>query len=162
MSNESRNYNDIIEYYFKSEYNDLLRYAKRILMNDGLAEDAVQDTFQIAIRKPEKLAGSPNPVGWLYETLKNVLKNAQRDRRRYLRITAPPEAVPVKSISAEEITPKLTTLYGDDEEMRLLILFYGYGFRVRELAEMLGISESACKMRLKRGRERKKIIIQRE
>ena len=161
MSNENRDKNDIIEYYYKSEYNNLLRYAKRILLNDGLAEDAVQDTFQIAMKRIDIFTASPNPVGWLYETLKNVLKHIQRDRQRYIRMLLPLELVPEEHISAEEILPKLTTLYGDDEEMKLLILFYGYGFKVRDLADMLGITEGACKMRIRRSRAHKKEIIQR-
>lgn len=161
MSNENREKNDIIEYYYKSEYNNLFRYAARILLNDGLAEDAVQDTFQIAMKRIDKFAASPNPVGWLYETLKNVLKHVQRDRQRHMKMMIPMGLVPEESISAQEIMPKLSTLYGDDEEMKLLILFYGYGFKVRDLADMLGISESACKMRIRRGRARKKEIIQR-
>lgn len=156
MSTESRDTYDIIEYYYKTEYNNLLRYSKRILLNDGLAEDAVQDTFQIAMRKLDKFIASPNPVGWLYETLKYVLKHAQRDKQRYIRMMVPLDLIPEERISSEEIMLKLTTLYGDDEEMKLLILFYGYGFKVKELADMLGISEAACKMRIRRGREHKK------
>lgn len=161
MSNENRDKNKIIEYYYKSEYNNLLRYAKRILMNDGLAEDAVQDTFQIAMKKLDKFTASPNPVGWLYETLKYVLKHAQRDRQKYIRMMVPLELIPEESISASEIMLKLTTLYGDDDEMKLLILFYGYGFRVQELADMLGITEGACKMRIRRARANQKKKIER-
>ena len=161
MSNGNRGKNDMIEYYYKSEYNDLLRYAKRILMNDGLAEDAVQDTFQIAMSKPEKLAASPNPVGWLYETLKYVLKHAQRDRQRYMRMMVSLELIPEESLSTDEIMLKLSTLYGDDDEMKLLILFYGYGFSVRALADMLGITEGACKMRIRRGKDNQQKKIRR-
>ena len=160
MSNENRDKNDIIEYYYKSEYNNLLRYARRILMNEGLAEDAVQDTFQIAMNKHEKFAASPNPVGWLYETLKFVLKHAQRDRQRYIRMMVPLELIPEESVSSDEIMLKLTTLYGDDAEMKLLILFYGYGFKVQDLANMLGITEGACKMRIRRARANQKKRIQ--
>lgn len=162
MSNENRDKNDIIEYYYKSEYNNLFRYAARILLNEGLAEDAVQDTFQIAMKRIDIFAASPNPVGWLYETLKNVIRHAQRDKQRCLRMMIPLELVPEESMSAEEIMLKLTTLYGDDEEMKLLILFFGYGFRAQDLANVLGISESACKMRIRRGRAHKKKTIQRE
>lgn len=161
MSNENRDKNDIIEYYYKSEYNNLFRYAARILLNEGLAEDAVQDTFQIAMKRIDVFAASPNPVGWLYETLKNVLKHVQRDRQRHMKMMIPMDLVPEESMSVEEIMPKLSTLYGDDEEMKLLILFYGYGFKVRDLADVLGITESACKMRIRRARARKKEIIYR-
>jgi len=156
MSNENRDKYGIIEHYYKSEYNNLLRYAERILMNDGLAEDAVQDTFQIAMGKLDKFAASPNPIGWLYETLKFVLKHAQRDRQRYLKMMVSLELIPEENISADEIMLKLTTLYGDDDEIKLLIMFYGYGFTVRDIADMLGITEGACKMRIRRGRTHQK------
>ena len=159
MSTENQNTNEIIEQYYKSEYNNLLKYAKRILFNDGLAEDAVQDTFQIAMRRSDKFIESPNPVGWLYETLKYVLKHAQRDKQRCLRMMVPLEFIPEENISSEDTMLKLTTLYGNDEEMKLLVMFYGYGYKVKDIAGVLGISEAACKMRIRRARAHKKNII---
>lgn len=160
MSNEIQDNIDKIEYLYRNEYSAMLRYARRVLSNEGLAEDAVQDTFQIAINKPEKLLDSPNPTGWLYETLKNVLMHALRDRKK-LQMMIPEDSVPERELSTDDLILRLTTLYGDDEEMRLLIMFYVYGYRAKELAKMLGISEAACKMRIRRARAHKKDIIER-
>ena len=49
-------------------YTRLFEYARSVLPNDALAEEAVQDTFAIACKKPEALLRSPNPPGWLVVT----------------------------------------------------------------------------------------------
>lgn len=153
MQNSTPDNIEKIECFYKSEYPALLRYAKRVLQNDGLAEDAVQDTFQIALLRADKLLQSQNPVGWLYETLKNVMMHVLRDRQKYLKYVVPEEIAPKDKLAAPDITPSLAALYGDSDEMKLLIMFYGCGYSVRELAAMLGISEAACKMRLRRARK---------
>ena len=42
-------------------YQFLVRYANSSLKNDALAEEAVQEAFAIACKKPEEVCGSPNP-----------------------------------------------------------------------------------------------------
>ena len=62
----------------------LFHYANIVLSNASLAEEAVQETFVIACTKQHALENSPNPEGWIMNTLKNVCRNIQKNRNYYL------------------------------------------------------------------------------
>ena len=61
-------------------YERMLSYAKVVLLDHGLAEEAVQNTFCIACMKPNEVSASNNPNGWLMVTLQNVIRNMKRER----------------------------------------------------------------------------------
>jgi len=73
-------YSKEIDRLYLQMYPMLFEYARSSLSSDALAEEAVQDTFIIACQKPEALCESPNPEGWLVNTLKNVLSNTKRSQ----------------------------------------------------------------------------------
>lgn len=54
-------------------HDTLLNYACVFLNNYDVAEDAVQDTYLVAQIKKYDLYSSPKPVGWLMNTLKNII-----------------------------------------------------------------------------------------
>lgn len=144
--------NQFIEELFKSEYTNLFCFAYNTLLDENLSDVAVQDTFLIALKKPDALCSSQKPVGWLYNTIKNVIKHIIRDRDYLYR----------KNISlyeAAKIPASYTDTYSEvsletqrSDEWALLMKFYIEGYSTRELAEMQGVSEEACKSRLKRAR----------
>ncbi|MGM9603163.1 MAG: RNA polymerase sigma factor [Faecousia sp.] len=144
--------NRFIEELFRSEHKDMFEFAYHTLGDENLADVAVQDTFLIALKKPNSLCNSPNPVGWLYNTIKNVILHIERDRNYLYK----------KNISLHEDTTDLASYMdtysevclevGRSDEWKLLTQFYIEGYSIRELAEKYGISEEACKSRLKRAR----------
>ncbi len=69
-----------IEKLYMDMYYSLSAYAQSALNDRSLAEEAVQDTFRIACAKADKFLSSPNPKGWLLNTLKYVIKNSIRSR----------------------------------------------------------------------------------
>ena len=58
------------------------------------------------------------------------------------------------SLEEKQILYELVSMTGSAKEV--LILYY-QGYQIKEIAEILSISESAVKMRLKRGREKLKV-----
>ncbi len=69
----------LLEELYREMYSVLLCYANAALKDKALAEEAVQDTFRIACAKVGELSASENPRGWLMLTLKNVLRNTNRE-----------------------------------------------------------------------------------
>ena len=67
-----------LEQLYRQHYQRLFLYAKAIVKNEHLAEEAVQDTFHIACSKIAEVRRSENAAGWLVQTLKNVLRNMER------------------------------------------------------------------------------------
>jgi len=131
-------------------------YAVSALENEALAEEAVQETFRIACMKPEQLCDSPNPRGWLFNTLKYVIQNTRKIRNRAINLiaeyTAHREVAPQWSVDA--INPDV--LYEDvlnSEEYQLLKAYALEGQSLLELAQARGITLNACKKRLQRAKE---------
>lgn len=156
MSKTEKDNLTILEQYYREEFEDMVTFASHILASRSLAEVAVQDTFLIALNNIEKLTKSPNPVGWLYITLKNVIKHIQRDRQRQLlRVVSLEE---IKEIPADDAGERLcmTMDVCKDPDLCLLYKFYVENKSLKELAKEYGITVGACKMRIKRAKARAK------
>ena len=74
-----KNEDQFISALYEDMFNKLLMYANTALSNRSLAEEAVQETFRIACMKIDDVKASENPRGWLVLTLKNVIRNMQRE-----------------------------------------------------------------------------------
>ena len=134
----------------------LLEYAESNLHNHALAEEAVQQAFEIACRKIEDFQSSPNPKGWIFNAVRFVVFNMasrQRTERRVIAITdeyrpdlvaAPADPLPLRVHFGDLVdTPQFQIIY----EMEF------YGRTLAEIAKDLGISEAACKKRAERARK---------
>lgn len=152
---------ELIERLFLEMYDKLVTYARCSLLEEALAEEAVQETFQIACQKPESLQGSPNPYGWLMNTLKNTIRNIKHNRANMARILALYQ--PVRgdnNFSKNEID--LPTLYGEitnTEDFIMLKEFAIDGRSHLEMARARGITVYACKKRLQRAKENLRFFI---
>lgn len=107
-----------------------------------------------ALRFREKLKASEKPAGWLYRALQYSIKHIQRERRALLLHTLPLDTVPEEDTARCDDYDLTEDGLNAGEDMRLLRAFYVQGYSIRELAEREGISVGACKMRMKRARER--------
>lgn len=146
-----------IEEYFRSEYADMLSLASYLLNNNkALAEVAVQDTFVFALEHMDKLTASPNPVGWLYNVLKNIVRHIYRDQQRLLKRVVSIGEAPELRTSDYGRDLRLSMSSFNDSDTILLIQFYIQGYSVKELARKYDISVGACKMRIKRAKENMK------
>lgn len=144
----------LIETLYITESKSMFYYAYGLLRNPGLAEVAVQDTFLTACQNPQAFFSCPKHKGWLYKTLGYIIKNALRDQQRAIMHTVSIEDAPDASLSRIDSYSSIPDDAANSEDMRLLHSFYVYGLTIQELAEQLGVSTGACKMRLKRARER--------
>ena len=137
-------------------YQLLVRYANSSLKNMALAEEAVQEAFAIACKKPDDVCGSPNPKGWMVNTTAYVIKNIEDRQRTARRVIADlPEYRP-ELMAAPEQPLDLRLQYGDLAETQEFKIVYAMAFEgksVIELAEEMGISVDACKKRAERARK---------
>lgn len=141
-----------MEQLYCSLYVTMYRYAFLFLEDPLLSEEAVQECFRVACEKPWELFSSPNPEGWLMQTLKGVVSNAIRVRGRAQRVVERLSAEGEYAFAKDRLPLEL--LFGkvaDTEEFRLLWEM-AEGASVRELAQARGISEDACKKRIQRAK----------
>lgn len=142
---------EVLEYYYQQEYKDMFKFAYRLLKDEHIAEVAVQDTFLIASNKIKKLCDSPNPRGWLYNTLKNAIRHLQRERQRMLE-----RCVDFDSAQEPftEMPPIASLDISKNADLQMLAQFYVNGYSLEEIAAHMGISVPAVKMRINRAKKR--------
>ena len=149
-------YSEKIEQLYLELYDMLITYARCSFEEESLAEEAVQETFQIACQKPDKLCESLNPKGWLVNTLKFTIRNMKRGRESARQILSSYLISQNESVAFSEDKLSLQLMYEDvshTEEFRLIKEMAIDGRSHLEMANARGISVNACKKRVQRAKE---------
>lgn len=133
---------------------DIERTAKRILKNQQDAEDAIQNTYMQIIRHFEKvyrLSFDDLPF-WCISIVKNEAYMILRAKQKTVKLEEWDIMIEGIEILSEyndivELFRKLPDTYRKTLEMKFLLDYSG-----KEIAQHLGISESAVNTRISRGR----------
>lgn len=144
-----------VEKLYKETYPVLHIYAMRILKDDALAEEAIQEAFCIACAKRNQFLSSPNPQGWIMLTLKHVMQNllrAQTKLQGQLSLEAG-KALPAEGPELVGVDLLFNDISGS-EDFQLLKRIALDQCTMPELACELGISVEACKKRVQRAKKR--------
>lgn len=147
---------ELIESLFLEMYDMLKSYALSILRDESLAEEAVQETFQVACHRPEALFESQNPKGWLVNTLKFTLRNMKRNRESAQLLLSKYLSTQTEAIAFSEDKVCFEVLYqnvADTEEFKLIKEMAIDGKSHLEMANARGITVAACKKRVQRAKE---------
>ena len=134
----------------------LLEYAESNLHNHALAEEAVQQAFEIACRKIEDFQSSPNPKGWIFNAVRFVVFNMASRQRTESRVIAPMDEYRPDLVAAPADPLPLRVHFGelvDSPQFRIVYEMEIVGRTLAEIAIDLGISEAACKKRAERARK---------
>ena len=134
------------------EYGDMLyRICLVMLKNTADAEDAVQDTFIRYMQKAPAFSSDEHEKAWLIKVAANICKDMLRQRNR----TAEFDEDALNTLTAaDEDSHILEALTQIPEKFRIVLtLHYIEGYKVNEIAEMIGKTSSAVKMRLAKGRK---------
>ena len=149
-------YRNQIEALYCELYDRMLAYACSALGSDLLGEEAVQETFRIACQKPQSVCSSPNPQGWIVETLKYTIRNIRSSQASTKRMLERYVLTQVDDITILEDQISISVLYenvASSEEFQLLREFAIEKRSHQEMAAKRGITISACKKRLQRAKE---------
>lgn len=132
---------------FEKNYSLLIREAYRYNCDEEAAQDMVQETFLLAVLNHEQLAAHQNPDAWLSVTLRNCCFNYRRlvEKRASVSIEDLKETLLVEQPDFfwELLPSKLK-----DSERRILTMRFKDGLSFREIGERLGVSETACRVRV--------------
>ena len=134
----------------------LLEYATSVLHNHALAEEAVQQAFEIAWRKIDDFQNSPNPEGWIFNAVRFVVSNVSSRQRTERRIIAIVDEYRPDLVAAPTNPLPLRVYFGelvDSPQFRIVYEMEIMGRTLAEIATSLGISEAACKKRAERARK---------
>lgn len=127
--------------------------ARTILGNDEDCADAIQETIVKAFQKIDTLKKDKYAKTWLMRILINECYNLIRRESRLVsleNLTELPERQQKKETDYSDLYQAVNAL---KDELKLpVVLYYTEDFSIREIAEILGVSEGAVQKRLARAR----------
>ncbi|MBE6995542.1 MAG: RNA polymerase sigma factor [Ruminococcaceae bacterium] len=151
MNDSSARPADAIETVIRTYGNALYRLCFVILGSESDAEDAVQETFIRYLQKAPQFENPDHEKAWLITVATNQCRDILRFRKRHPQIDS--EYLQEASACSFDsgILEALMTL---PEKFRLVLaLYYVEEYRIDEIAQMVGKTPSAVKMRLRKGRK---------
>jgi RNA polymerase sigma-70 factor, ECF subfamily len=140
--------------------------ALRLVGDRHEAEDVTQDAYLRVHRSLRTFRGESSFRTWLYRVVVNAATTHLRRRGRFGDLGDEPDLVfrlaePTPAEAAEvdqdELRRALATL--PDAQRVVVVMKDAYGFTCQEIAEDIGISEGAVKVRLHRARKRLKDVL---
>lgn len=134
------------------EYGDMLyRLCLVMLRNTADAEDAVQETYIKYMLSSPPFNDSEHEKAWLITVASNKCRDMLRFRKRH--ISESEELLREQPMDSES-RGVFEALSEVPEKYRIVLtLHYVEGYKVDEIAKMLGKTSSAVKMRLAKGRK---------
>lgn len=147
-------FSEIVEHYQTS----ILRYLYRLTGDYDLAKDLTQDTFLQAYKNILKTNNDISLKAWLYKiATNNAWQNSRRKRLLSIvmfktgkaatdhREDIQPNTLD-ESIAIQEVMNKIPVKF-----RVCMVLHFVEGFKYKEIAETIGISEEAVRKRVARG-----------
>ena len=142
----------------------LVRYCARVLKDDvAQAADLVDEAMFDVWRSAENFAGRSKPSTWIYSIARNKLISWLRktsevtlEDESILDALIDPAATPAEELAMDDMQQQLLRLMDQltDEHREVLKLTYFEDKSVKEVAELLGISENTVKTRMFYARKR--------
>lgn len=140
--------------FYRREYRPIVALTYVLCGSRTVAEDLAQDALTAAFRDWDRISSMQNPAGYVRRTAANLAVSTVR--RRFAEAAAI-----LRQAGRRQLEPELAE---PDEEFwaavrklprrqaQVVALRYVYGSPVREVAELLGMSEGAVKAHLFRAR----------
>ena len=147
---------ELIERLYFEMYDSLVGYANSYLSDQHRAEELTQEVFVSAVRKPEALLNSPNPKGWLYKAMWNMIQNSNRVTTRQMKLIADFLSVNGREVAVSMDQPDLKLQFGElaeTEEFKLIYDMAVLGKSQQEMAIERGITVVNCKKRVERAKK---------
>lgn len=134
---------------------ELLRLCYLYLKDINLAQDALQDTYLKVFRNLEKFKGESSEKTWIIKITINVCKNYVKNYwiRNVIRLDNMPEVSYVEQFSKIINDELLSAIMRLPTKLKEVILLYYYQeYKIKEIADILCISETAVNKRLARAK----------
>lgn len=138
---------------------DMLRICCLYLRDWSLAEDIVQEAFLKAYRGMDAFLGQCSEKTWLIKIVMNCCRDYRRsswyrfiDKRVSLDTLPAAEPPP----SDEHIALTMAVMRLRPKYLEAVLLYFYEGYSMKEIAEMLGITEAAVSSRISRAKQKLK------
>ncbi len=158
LAGETRAFEELVRRHLRSAH----AVALGVLGNPADADDVCQEAFLTALEKLEECRDPKRFAAWLMRIVRNRALNfrASRSLRQGVPLEEAAEKAgggdPAQEAERSELRDRLlAALAGLPESQREVVLLHDLeGWRHREIAELLGTSEGAVRVRLHEARRR--------
>ncbi|MDE5700042.1 MAG: sigma-70 family RNA polymerase sigma factor [Lachnospiraceae bacterium] len=143
------------------KYSDMLyKICLVILCNEQDVQDAIQDTFCRYLEKKPDFRDEEHEKAWLIKVATNICRDMIRFRVRHPKVSIDEvENIPAAPEQRETLKELLELPI---KHKTVIYLHYVEGYSIKEIADILGITESAVKSRLLRGRKQMRDTVRME
>nr|WP_289767641.1 sigma-70 family RNA polymerase sigma factor [uncultured Acetatifactor sp.] len=139
------------------KYSDMLyRICIVMLCNEQDVQDAIQDTFCRYLEKRPDFRDEEHRKAWLIRVATNICRDMMRFRIRHPKVSIDGLEDKIVILEQKETLRELLEL--PVKQKTVIYLYYVEGYHIREIADILGITEGAVKMRLRRGKEQMRLL----
>ena len=137
--------------FYRSTYDRTLRYLYGMVGEVATAQDLAQEAYGRAWRAWHEVGSMADPEAWV----RTVGWRAAANHLRHLRVVARrriPRPLPVAAPGEDTVALVSALKQVDTDQRQALVLHYLLDLSVQQVAEETGVSISAVKARLARGR----------
>ena len=143
------------------KYSDMLyKICLVILCNEQDVQDAIQDTFCRYLEKKPDFRNEEHEKAWLIKVATNICRDMIRFRVRHPKVSIDEVENILAAPEQRETLKELLEL--PIKNKTVIYLHYVEGYSIKEIADILGITESAVKSRLLRGRKQMRDTVRME
>lgn len=143
------------------KYSDMLyKICLVILCNEQDVQDAIQDTFCKYLEKKPDFRDEEHEKAWLIKVAANICRDMIRFRVWHPKV--PIDEVENILVAPEQRETLKELLELPVKHKTVIYLHYVEGYPIKEIADILGITESAVKSRLLRGRKQMRDTVRME
>lgn len=138
------------------KYSDTLyKICIVILCNEQDVQDVIQDTFCRYLEKQPKFRDEEHEKAWLIRVATNICRDMVRFRIRHPKVSIDEVENTLAAPEEREILRELLEL--PVKQKTVIYLHYVEGYHIKEIADIMGTTESAVKMQLHRGRKQMRL-----
>ena len=147
--NKARTFIQLVE----SNKQSMYKIARSYLSNNEDIADAIQDAIESCWRNLDQLEKPAYFRTWMTRILIHKCIDIIRKNRREHPVSDFPEyGAEHKDLDNYEFSELMKSL--DEKYRTILLLYYGEGFKISEIAQLLDMEENTVKTRLSRGRQK--------
>ena len=140
------------------KYSDMLyKLCIVMLCNEQDVQDAIQETFCRYLERKPVFRDAEHEKAWLIRVATNICRDMLRFRIRHPKVCIDELENCLAQPQKGETLRELFEL--PVKQRTVVYLHYVEGYRVREIADLMGTTEGAVKMRLRRGRQQMRFLM---
>ena len=155
---------DRLDHMIQMYEKDLLKICCLYLRDRSAAEDIVQDTFLKAFRSMDSFRGESSEKTWLIRIALNGCRDYRRSAwYRYMDRRVSADRLPLSSDapSDEHLALTLAVMKLKPKYLEAVLLYFYEGYPIKDIAQMLNVTEAAVSTRLRKAKEQLKNELER-